>query len=62
MCGSSSSEPRAHSGTGFPALSASHTTSPQRSTRRRRGAVTCAYGAASAACVDCAGGVPSKAS
>ena len=57
--GSSPSDDRAQSGTSRPAAIASHTTRPQRSTSRRSGAVTCAYGAARADCTGSAGTVPS---
>ena len=51
---------RTQSGTGSPAQSEAQTSSPYRSTSRRNGAVTCAYGAPTAACVVTAGGSPSK--
>ena len=53
--GSSGSAARAHSGTAVPAECASQIASPKRSTRRRRGAVTCAYGAPTADCMVSAG-------
>ena len=60
ISGSVGSASRAHAGHLRPGESASHTTSPKRSTSRRSGAVTCAYGSATAACSGCSGTVPSN--
>ena len=54
--GSVGSAARSHSGTAAPAASARHTSLPNRSTSRRSGAVTCAYGAPIPACPGSAGG------
>ena len=59
--GSFGSAVRAQSGTGVPACSARHTSVVYRSARRRSGAVTWAYGAATAACSGCSGTDPSNA-
>ena len=54
--GSSGSAARSSGAGSAPAASARHTSVPKRSTSRRRGAVTCAYGAPTPPCPGCAGG------
>ena len=57
--GSTSTSAAAHSGTSAPASSASTTSLAARSHRRRNGAVTWAYGAATAAWPGSSGALPS---
>jgi len=60
ILGSSGSASRAHAGTSAPVECASQITRPKRSTSRRSGAVTWAYGAPTAACSVSVGGAPSN--